>query len=418
MAGSSGSMLPGEFRLLAKVRAAVEAHGRGRGVRTGIGDDCAVVNTGSSRAVGGGRRDAAPALLLTTDTMVEGVHFERAWLSPRELGVRAFRAAVSDVAAMGGRPNWVLLSLEIPTDWPDERDALNLVESVSAAARAAGAALVGGNVSGGPRLVVTVTVVGETMGARAFLRSDAKEGDLVFVTGTLGGAAAGWRALAAEQESQTLHAAGEVRGAASAAYRRPPLRLAFAAALAKAGLVHAMIDVSDGLLQDLGHLCEESDATILIDPTLVPVHRAARLRRAAPPGLDLALTGGEDYELAFTAPPSARVAIERMAKSRRTPLTVIGFVVVGEKAEVTDLDGNALDAALAGFDHLRAMARTAGGNTAMAAVPKPARKAGLERRIAVLPSATSTPARKASNASKPVNYPHKAKPAAARKPTR
>lgn len=344
MAASSRSPRPGEFQLLAKVRAAVEAHGRGRGVITGIGDDCAVVRAGH------GRRGRAPSLLLTTDTMVEGVHFERAWLSPRDLGVRALRAAVSDVAAMGGRPNWILLSLEIPAASLGEREALALVKAVSAQARAVGAALVGGNVSGGPRLAVTVTVVGETVGTRPFLRSAAKAGDLVFVTGALGGAAAGWRTLAARRTTRVAAAAN-----AAAAYRRPPLRLALAAALATAGLARAMVDVSDGLLQDLGHLADESGVSILVDPTLVPVHRAARAfaaKAGAPSALELALSGGEDYELAFTAPPSARTAIERAAAAARTPVHVVGLVAAGPAA-VTDLDGRAFGVPEAGFDHLR-----------------------------------------------------------------
>lgn len=336
MPASSRRPGPGEFELLAKVRAAVEAHGRGRGVVVGIGDDCAVVSPGFR------------PLLLTTDTMVDGVHFERAWLAPKELGLRAFRAAVSDIAAMGARPLWALLSLEIPADSLGEREALALVKAVSAGARRSGAALVGGNVSGGPRLAVTVTVVGEAAG-KPLLRSAAKAGDLLLVTGALGGAAAGWRTLASKRSASR---------ADSAAWRVPPSRLEFSAALAEKGLVHAMIDVSDGLLQDLGHVADESGVTIRVDASKVPVHRAARIleKRGGPPALELALSGGEDYELAFTAPSSALAAIERVAKAQRTPLSVIGVIAKG-KAVVTDATGRPFALAEAGFDHLRAAAK-------------------------------------------------------------
>jgi thiamine-monophosphate kinase len=281
--------------------------------------------------------------------MVEGIHFRAAWLTPKQLGRRAVRAAISDVAAMGGRPRWLLLSLELPAASFSETETLTLVKSVAREARECGAALVGGNVSAGPRLAVTISVVGEGS-AKPPLRSAARPGDLVFVTGSLGGAAAGWRALS----SRTRPAPG-----VCAAYRLPPLRVAFAAALAEAGLARAMIDVSDGLLQDLGHVADESQVAIRLDPSLVPVHRAAlrlggkgRRGGAMPTPLELALGGGEDYELAFTARPSARAAIEALAKGQRTPVTVIGVVAKGRPA-VTDPEGCIFPRIEKGFDHLR-----------------------------------------------------------------
>lgn len=341
MAASTRSAHDGEFELLAKVRAMVEAGGGGRGVVVGIGDDCAVVRP--SRATTG--------LLLTTDTMVDSVHFQCAWLSPRQLGVRAFRAAVSDIAAMGGLPRWVLLSLEIPRASFGERDALALVKAVAGEAARTGAALVGGNVSGGPRLAVTVTVIGDAA-SRPLLRSTARAGDLVLVTGALGGAAAGWRALS----SATV----PPRAADAAAYRVPPCRIAFAAELARRRLAHAAIDVSDGLLQDLGHVAAQSHVAIRLDASKVPVHRAARRRETSaqrasttmPFALELALTGGEDYELAFTARPSSLAAIERVARATRTPVAVIGAVAKGAPG-VSEADGRPFALTQRGFDHLR-----------------------------------------------------------------
>lgn len=377
MAASSRSRGNGEFELLARVRAAVERDGPGRGVLVGIGDDCAVVR--ATPAVRRGATKAATSLVLTTDTMVEGVHFERQWLSSRELGVRALRAAVSDIAAMGATPRWLLLSLEIPggTKAFGEKDALALVRAVSGEALRCGAALVGGNVSGGACLALTVTAIGETSN-KPLLRRGARPGDLVFVTGSLGGAAAGWRTLAARRKPVTARgqSAASARGngavamhsAATLAWRRPPLRLDFAAALASRGLVHAMIDVSDGLLQDLGHIAEESGVAIRVDPAAVPVHRAARSfasssggevgGAAMSPALVLALSGGEDYELAFTAPASARAAIDKLAAVHRTKVAVIGRVASakGHGQVVTDPDGRPFGVAAAGYDHLRAHA--------------------------------------------------------------
>ncbi len=326
-----------EHALLAQVRAAVDSLGRGRGVVVGIGDDCAVVR-GSARTV------------LTTDSTIEGVHFRSGWLTPRELGVRAFRAAVSDIAAMGARPRYVLLSLEVPGSAAGfgSREALALVRAVAAAAREAGAALVGGNVSGADRVGVTVTAIGE-LARKPVLRKGARAGDFVFVTGTLGGSAAGCRALSARKSAT-------VAPSMTAAYRRPPLRLDFGAGLADRGIASSMIDVSDGLLQDLGHVAEASGVAIRVDASMVPVHRSARRASAAgsklAPGLELALAGGEDYELAFTARESACEAIETLSRRCKVPVTVIGIVQRG-RSEVTDLVGQPFGIAAKGFDHLR-----------------------------------------------------------------
>jgi thiamine-monophosphate kinase len=312
-----------EFALIAGIRAAVAKLGRARGVIVGIGDDAAVIKP-------------PPRAVVTTDSMIEGVHFRAGWLTPRQLGVRAFRAAVSDVAAMGARPRYVLLSLEIPSDRFGPREALALVRALAKEARDAGAALVGGNVSRAERVGVTVTVIGEAL-AKPVLRSGARPGHFVFVTGTLGGSAAGCRALMAGKQPPN--------GAAASAYRLPPVRIDFAAGIAKRGIATSMIDVSDGLLQDLGHLAESSGVAIRVDAATIPIHRAA----AGDPGL--ALSGGEDYELAFTARESSCEAIEKIAAQCRVPVSLIGVVQKGS-AQVTDLAGKPFPAK-GGFDHLR-----------------------------------------------------------------
>jgi len=303
------------------------------GVVVGIGDDAAVVRCG-------------PRTVLTTDTMMEGVHFRLGWLTPRELGVRAFRAALSDVAAMGARPLYVLLSLEVPHEKRrrgfDEAFAGAVVRGVAADARGVGAALVGGNISAASGWGLTTTVIGDARHP-AVTRDAAAAGDVVFVTGALGGSAAGVRAL---QKSGARAA-----GAHTIAYRKPPLRVELAVALAEARLLHAMIDVSDGLVQDLGHLCRRSGVRIDIDSDAVPVHRIARAVTAdRESALRMALAGGEDYELAFTATPRRRAAIEEIARRHPCAITAIGTVAKG-RAVVTDMRGRDLRGG--GFDHFR-----------------------------------------------------------------
>jgi thiamine-monophosphate kinase len=362
----------GEFALIAQVRLAVEKLGRGRGVVVGIGDDCAVVETHGRQVV-------------TTDSMIEGVHFRTGWLTPRELGVRAFRAAVSDIAAMGALPRYVLLSLQMPGEARGfgSREALALVRALAADAVSTGATLVGGNVSGAVHTSVTVTVIGEPV-AKPVLRSGARVGDFVFVTGSLGGAAAACRTL---RGRDNVGAQFRVRPSATIAWRRPPLRINFAAALATRGIASAMIDVSDGLLQDLGHIAQSSNVAVRLDASMVPVHRAARpaavagrdvgVRSAGStgasssqrsgaasgmvhssypaalrPDVQLALTGGEDYELVFTARESTCDAIERVAADCDLPVSVIGVVQKG-RVGVTDLAGHPFGVGCTGFDHLQ-----------------------------------------------------------------
>ena len=299
----------GEIALLEEIRRLVPA---GAGVIVGPGDDAAVVR-GSSRP-----------LLLTTDALVEGVHFRRTWLSARELGRRAFHVAASDVAAMGGRVRAVLLAIAAPADLT-VAELRGLVVGVRDAAGRAGAAPAGGNLASARELSLTVSVIGDAP-ARPILRSGARPGDRVYVTGSLGGAALGLRLLTGARSL----AGGEP---ARRWWRRPVARLEAGSALAKAGIATAMIDLSDGLLVDAARLCRASGCAAELQADQLPL--AAPLRGLDPSAaVDLALGGGEDYELLFTVPAGKVQRLAALALDCR--VTCIGEMVRGRGVRVVD----------------------------------------------------------------------------------
>jgi thiamine-monophosphate kinase len=316
----------GELAFLAALRRLRVAN---RDVEVGIGDDCAVVRAGRRR------------WLLTTDALVEDVHFRWRWQSPRTLGRRAFAVNASDIAAMAGTPRFALLSIALP-----RRAAANALRDVvagfSAAARDVDSALVGGNLSAAREWMISVTLVGEASGA-AVTRSGGRPDDLVYVTGTLGAAAFGREILL-----------GRRRGPRRAlgAFLRPRARLDAAAVLARTRAATAAIDVSDGLLSDLGHLCEASGVGAAVEGDRLPL--SADLRRLDPEErLRLALSGGEDYELLFTVPPRRRRELENAALEAGVAVTAIGRLT--RRRGIT-VSGAASASALprAGHDHFRA----------------------------------------------------------------
>lgn len=317
----------GEFGLLARL---LPTLGAGRGVLLGPGDDCAIVRARSQR------------LLLTIDALVEHVHFRRGWLTPRQLGRKAFLVNASDIAAMGGVPRWCVLNLAAPAATA-AADLSAISRGVAAAAAAAGATLVGGNLARARELSVTVALVGDAP-RRPLTRRGARPRHLLFVTGSLGEAALGVRELVRDPAA---------RGPAVRRFRQPPLRLRAGALLARSGVVAAMIDVSDGLVQDLGHLCAASRVGARL--TLPQVPCTPRVRRA---GLELALTGGEDYELLCAVPERHRRAAERLAARLGCPFTHIG-ACVPERAgvRVVDAEGRAVPLNAPGHDHFTSRRR-------------------------------------------------------------
>jgi len=291
---------------------------RRHGVLLGPGDDAAAVRLG------------ARPVLLTTDCLMEGVHFRRGWLSPAALGRRAFGASASDVAAMGGEARFALLAIEAPAGL--QQAALDgVMRGFRAAAARAGARLVGGNLAGGRRLALTTTIVGTAPG-RVIARAGARPGDGLWVTGVLGASGSAVRAL---------------RAGRRAAWPAPPLRVRAGVALAR--VAHAMIDVSDGLAQDLAHLCRASrvGADVRLDDLPVaPVCRRALGARAA----RFAATAGEDYELLVAMPASAGARLGGLG----CRLTRIGTVTAGApRVRFLDAAGRPVTLAAGGFDHFR-----------------------------------------------------------------
>lgn len=265
-------------------------------VATGIGDDAAVLADGT---------------VLSVDAVIEHVHFERGWLSLRDVGWRGTAAALSDLAAMGAAPTAVLSSVAAPR--PEE--VVEVMDGVAEAAHAHGAALVGGNVSRCDTLALHTTVVGRVRAA--WPRSGAKVGDAIYVTGTVGAAALGWRALA---EGRALAPYAD-------RWRRPRARFDVATHLTPS----ACLDVSDGVARDLSRLCAASRVGARIEVARLPTEPGFA-QACAELGLDadaLALGGGEDYELLFTMPASLPPSIA----------TRIGEIVEARGVHVLGRDG-------------------------------------------------------------------------------
>jgi thiamine-monophosphate kinase len=326
-----------ERRLIEIIRRATR---RAPAVRVGIGDDCAVLEPA-----------AGSLLLATTDLLIEDVHFRRRWATPADTGWKSLAVNVSDIASMGGRPRWALIALACPEAVTLE-EAEAFYSGVQALAAEHEVAIVGGDTSASPRgWVINVTLLGETIRA-PLLRSTARPGDVIAVTGSLGRSAAGLALL--ETNPAPAGVAGETRADVTAAHLRPRPRTREGQWLSEAGGVTSMIDVSDGLATDLGHLCEESGTGAQVDvgrvPVEPPVHAVARaLGRDA---LAWATGGGEDYELLLTTAPDA---FDRLAaglvRATGTRLTAVGRMTQAAAGiQYLDRDGRAVSVGT-GFEH-------------------------------------------------------------------
>jgi len=276
--------------------------------------------------------------------MIENVHFRREWTSFSVLGEKAFMVNASDIAAMGGEPTFALLSLGVPQECEVE-DLDAFFDGFVRAAGACGAALIGGNMSAAPCLMLSVTLLGRAPHS-VVTRGGARVGDDLYVTGTLGDAALGFRML---QEGRNTADAQAVK----ARFLRPTARLAIGWEVAARGQATAMIDVSDGLLQDLGHLCEESRVGAVVEAQALPLSDAYRAL-LGDRDWSLALTGGEDYELLFSVSAEHRPALDAVAQSSACSITRIGRIVPqAEGLNVRGPDGRVYTPAHVGYDHFR-----------------------------------------------------------------
>jgi thiamine-monophosphate kinase len=333
----------GPVRELALIRAIRTRAGRGPGVRVGIGDDCAVLEPRSGAL-----------LLATTDLLIEDVHFRRAYATPSDIGWKALAVNLSDIAAMGGEPRWALIALACPASTRSE-EVEAFYEAVWAVAGEHGVTVVGGDTSSSPSgWIINITLLGETTGA-PLLRSSARPGDVVAVTGPLGGSAAGLALLSAGAIPPGLDQ-GDV-DAVRRAHLRPEPRVREGRWLAGTGAVTAMIDLSDGLVTDLGHLVEESQVGARIDVDRLPVSAAARHVAAASGGdaRAWAAGGGEDYELLFACHREAWERLRRgLEDATGRPAHAIGEIV-DQASGMSFVDARGAPVALApGFEHFAA----------------------------------------------------------------
>jgi len=300
------------------------------GVLLGIGDDCAVL---------------APTpgmqLLVSSDMLVEGRHF-LSTVDPARLGHKSLAVNLSDLAACGAKPKAFTLALALPRV---DRDFLaGFAQGLFALADEHGIALVGGDTTQGP-LNICITVFGEAPAGAALLRSGARPGDDIYVSGTVGDAR-----LALEVFRGRLSLAGEQFEAVRRAMEQPQPRVALGLALR--GVATSAVDVSDGLAGDLGHILQRSGVGASLGVDALPV---SAILAALPADFrrEMGLAGGDDYELVFTAPPSAREAVLGASKQSRTAVTRIGRIEAQAGLRLLDAEGQVLPLKLQGFDHFK-----------------------------------------------------------------
>lgn len=321
-----------EFDLIERIR--LHCSDTRSDVRLGIGDDAAILVP-----------PPGAELLASTDTLVEGVHFLPG-TPARELGWKALAVNLSDLAAMGATPAWALLALTLPRADAAFVDAF--AAGFAELARRHGVALVGGDTTSGP-LAIGVTVLGFAPAGAALRRDGARPGDRVFVTGTLGDGVAGLHCLRGGAAAPAEDAPADARAAVVARLQRPEPRVV--AGLALRGLASACIDTSDGLLGDLGHIAERSAVAIEVEAEALPA--SAALRALYPPAQRLALqaAGGDDYQLAFTAPAQRASAIRDALGEIGCPLSEIGRVTAGSGVRLLAADGREIHLAERSWQH-------------------------------------------------------------------
>ncbi len=302
----------------------------------GIGDDVAVIEMGTK------------VLLVTTDILIEGIHFDRAWIDHYHLVRKALAVNLSDIASMGGTPKYFLISIGLPKDLP-----ISFVSSfylgLKQEAKRFRTELIGGDTSLSTKIVINICLIGEGVKKDLLFRKGAKVGDVLFVSGTLGDAALGLKMLQKKGEMR------ETRGIIQK-HLIPSPRVELGHTLARHHWATAMIDVSDGLLIDASHLLEESGVGARIWEDRIPL---SRLYRKWIPSFSknpflLAFSGGEDYELLFTAPLSLGKKIASLARYLKVSITPIGEILPPQEGfHIMRKDGKEYSPSVLGFEHFK-----------------------------------------------------------------
>jgi thiamine-monophosphate kinase len=323
----------GEFELIERFFAPLSAAEPGA---FGLTDDAAVIGV-----------EPGHTLVVTTDTLISGVHF-RAEDEPSNIAAKALRVNLSDLAAMGARPLAYTLSTAFPAGQGVREDWLrSFADALGDDQARFGVTLIGGDTVATPGpLTLTVTAMGTAREGTVLRRSAARPGDIVYVSGTIGDGALGL--LAVRGELAELDS--DMGQALAGRYHRPTPRIELGCRLV--GLAHAALDVSDGLVADMGHICKESRVGATIEAARVPLSLAGGAAVAADPSLlVVALTGGDDYELLFTAPPATADALARLSGDLKVPVTAIGRVDAGAGVRIIDETGHDLSLGADGYRH-------------------------------------------------------------------
>lgn len=302
----------------------------------GIGDDAAWVQSKTR------------SCLITTDLLLEGVHFQLKWTSLYALGYKSLAVNLSDIAAMGGVPAYLLLSLGLPSTF-STTDVDEFYRGIRSLASKSGVSLVGGDTNVADSVVISVCVIGHTVG-QPITRDGAKVGDDIYVTGTLGDSALALDLLMRNEAAPNNRAVAHLLSR----HRLPTPRLKAGALLSKQKLAKAMIDVSDGLLQDLGHLCKASGVGALVQVESLPLSAAYR-SVAANHRTRYAAIGGEDYELLFCVRRKDRSRLQRLKHRLDVPITHIGRCVdASQGVQMIDANRRPVRIKATGYDHFKA----------------------------------------------------------------
>ena len=343
-----------EFDFIKKIRRQADQRGASSGLVRGIGDDAAVLKS-----------FAGTDVVVSTDLLVEGIDFRRETTRPDQLGHKALAVSLSDIAAMGARPRWALLSIGVPNEVWDSGFIDSFYDGFFQIADRFGVKLIGGDLSRAPeKIVINSIAIGECLLEREVFRSGAKPGDQIFVTGFLGDAAAGLRLI---ERGTRLHDDTATTSDDSNSIKhlllrhlQPEPRVGWGLLIGERQLATAMIDISDGLSSDLNHLCQESKAGALVDANHLPIDQVVTEicgRRALDP-LMLALHGGEDFELLFTVNPENVSKLPRRVDG--IPITRIGEikeasygVQIAEGSKIWKLEPG-------GWEHFKSQGQSAG----------------------------------------------------------